>query len=254
LASGSSVFDSQVLESRFQENLGLPMGPRLVLSPRPLRLDAASAALLGIAAALLAIAWKFSFVLLFGATAAALAAAQLIFLALRRRRRFLLTPFERGLVVESRREKLTFLLKDLQTLELRERDAPGGFLRRLSLAGGEEKIRVEHFVRRGEEDRLGAVLVPLLARLVEITEQKLQGGHTLSGWDWTLSPEGLAAPAHDHPIPLAEIGAVTVRQHRISIWRPHERFPFFVLPDDSPNALVLMAFLSRRLEEEREQF
>lgn len=82
----------------------------------------------------------------------------------------------------------------------------------------------------------------------------MQEGGTVAGWDWMLSREGLSAPADDHPIPLDEIGAVTVRQQKVAIWRPEERYPFFVVPDDSPNALLLMALLSRQLAERGERF
>ncbi len=232
------------------------MGPALVLGPKPLRFDAGSVVLLGIAAGLLATTLRLAFTsndlaftLLFGAATLALAAGPAAFLVLRRSRRAVLTPFERGLLFESRGRKRTFLLDDLKVLELRERDVygrKGGLMRRVALTNDQGRVRFEHFVARGEPDRLGGVLVHLLSRLVEVTEHKLQAGGTITGWDWVLGPEGLSAPAHDHPVPLAEIGAVTVRQNRVSVWRPHERYPFFVVAADSPNAMVLVALLSRR--------
>ena len=252
MASRSSL-ESQVQESQLREHLGPATGPPLVLGPRPLRFDRVSAVLLGIAAGLLAATLRLAFssrnlgfVLLFGAATLALAAGPAAFFVLRRSRRAVLTPFERGLIFESRGRKRTFLLHDLKALELRERDVAGGLTRRVALTNGQGRVRFEHFVPRGERDLLGSVLVHLLSRLVEVTERKLQAGGTVTGWDWVLGPDGLSAPAHDHPIPLAEIGAVTVRQNRVSVWRPQERFPFFVLPADSPNAMVLVAVLSRR--------
>jgi hypothetical protein len=248
LASRSSL-ESQVQESQLREHLGPPTGSALVLGPKPLRFDAGSAVVLGIAAGLLATALRLGFFLLFGLAAAALALASAAFLVLRRSRRAVLTPFEHGLVFESRGRRRTFLLDDLKVLELRERDVHGrngGLMRRVALTNGHGRVRFEHFVPRGEPDRLGGVLVHLLSRLVEVTERKLQAGGTVAGWDWVLGPEGLSAPAHDHPVPLAEIGAVTVRQNRVSVWRPRERYPFFVVSADSPNAMVLVAVLSRR--------
>jgi len=233
------------------------MGPALVLGPKPLRFDAGLVVLLGIAAGLLATTLRLAFtsdessgnwgfILLFGAATLALAAGPAAFLVLRRSRRAVLTSFERGLLFESRGRKRTFLLHELKVLELREREVNGGLMRRVALTNDHGRVRFEHFVPRGEPDRLGGVLVHLLSRLVEVTEHKLQAGGTITGWDWVLGPEGLSAPAHDHPVPLAEIGAVTVRQNRISIWRPHERYPFFVVSADSPNAMVLVAVLSQR--------
>lgn len=252
MASRSSL-DSQVQESQLREHLGPPMGSALVLGPKPLRFDPPSAILLGIAIGLLATTLRLAFssdnlgfALLFGAATLALAAGPAAFLVFRRSRRAVLTPFERGLIFESRGRKRTFLLHDLKALELRERDVKGGLMRRVALTNGQGRMRFEHFVAKGEPDRLGGVLVHLLSRLVEITERKLQAGGTVTGWDWVLGPDGLSAPAHDHPIPLAEISAVTVRQNRVSIWRPQERYPFFVFPADSPNALVLVSVLSRR--------
>jgi hypothetical protein len=232
------------------------MGSALVLGPKPLRFDAGSVVLLGIAAGLLATTLRlafasdesprnWAFTLLFGAATVALATGPAAFLMLRRSRRAILTPFERGLLFESRGRKRTFLLHDLKVLELRERDVNGGLMRRVALSNGQGRVRFEHFVRRGEPDRLGSVLVHLLSRLVEVTERKLRAGGTVTGWDWVLGPEGLSAPAHDHPVPLGEIGAVTVRQNRVSVWRPQERYPFFVVSADSPNAMVLVALLSR---------
>jgi hypothetical protein len=251
LASRSSL-ESQVQESQLREHLGAPMGSALVLGPKPLRFDAGSAVLLGIAVGLLATTLRLAFtsddlgfIVLFGAATLALAAGPAAFLVLRRSRRAVLTPFERGLVFESRGRKRTFLLDDLKVLELCERDVNGGLMRRIALTNGHGRVRFEHFVPRGEPDRLGGVLVHLLSRLVEVTERKLQAGGTVTGWDWVLGPEGLSAPAHDHPVPLAEIGAVTVRQNRVAVWRPHERYPFFVVSADSPNAMVLVALLSR---------
>lgn len=251
MASRSSL-DSQVQESQLREHLGPPMGPPLVLGPKPLRLDPVSVILIGTAAGLLATAIRLTlsadgigFVLIAGLATAGLAAGPAALLVLRRSRRSILTPFERGLILESRGRKRTFLLHDLESLELRERDVSGGLVRRIGLANGQGRVRFEHYARKGEEDRLGGVLVHLLSRLVEIAERRLQAGQTLSGWDWILGPDGLSAPAHDHPVPLAEIGSVTVRQNRVAVWRPHERFPFFVVPADSPNALLLVALLSR---------
>lgn len=257
MASRSSL-ESQVQESQLREHLGPPMGPGLVLGPKPLRFDAASIVLLGIAAGLLATTLRivftsdhFASILLFGTATLALAAGPIAFLVLRRSRRAVLTPFERGLLFESRGRKRTFLLHDLKALELRERDVfgrKGGLMRRVALTNGQGRVWFEHFVAKGEPDRLGGVLVHLLSRLVEVTEQKLRAGGTVTGWDWVLGPDGLSAPAHDHPVPLAEIGAVTVRQNRVSVWRPRERYPFFVVPADSPNAMVLVAVLSQRTQ------
>ena len=239
MASRSSL-ESQVQESQLREHLGPPLGLALRLGPRPLRLDPASAVLLGIAAGLLTSFLRLGLFLIFGLTAAACVAL----LALRRSRRATLTPFERGLVFESRGTKRTFLLEDLQ-LELRERDVAGGLMRKVALANDQGRVRFEHFVPKGQPDRLGGVLVHLLSRLVEVTERKLRAGETVTGRDWVLGPDGLSAPAHDHPIPLAEIGSVTVRQNKVALWRPQERYPFFVLPADSPNALVLVTLLSQ---------
>lgn len=244
MASRSSL-ESQVQESQLREHLGPPTGSALVLGPKPLRFDAGSAVLLGIALGLLATTLRLGLFLLFGFAAAALVLASAVFLMLRRSRRAVLRPFERGLVFESRRRRRTFLLHDLEVLELRERDVNGGLMRRVALTNGQGRMRFEHFVPKGEPDRLGGVLVHLLSRLVEVTERKLQAGGTVAGRDWVLGPDGLSAPAHDHPVPLAEIGAVTVRQNRVALWRPHERFPFFVVSADSPNAMVLVALLSR---------
>ena len=228
------------------------MGSALTLGPKPLRFDAGSIILLGIAIGLLATTLRLSFnsndlgfKLLFGLATLGLAAGPIAFLVLRRSRRAVLTPFERGLLFESRGRKRTFLLHDLKVLELRERDVNGGLMRRVALTNGQGRVRFEQFVQKGESDRLGGVLLHLLSRLVEVTERKLQAGGTVTGWDWVLGPDGLSAPAHDHPLPLAEIGAVTVRQNRVSIWRPHERYPFFVVSADSPNAMLLVALLSR---------
>ena len=245
MASRSSL-ESQVQESQLREHLGPPMGPALVLGPKPLRFDLSSTVLLGIAAGLLITALRLGLFLLFGLATAALVLASAAFLVLRRSRRAVLTPFERGLIFESRGRRRTFLLHDLQVLELREQDVSGGLMRRVALTNGQGRVRFEHFVAKGEPDRLGGVLIHVLSRLVEVTERKLQAGGTVTGRDWVLGPDGLSAPAHDHPVPLAEIGAVTVRQNRVSIWRPQERFPFFVFPADSPNALVLVAVLSQR--------
>ncbi|HET9229173.1 MAG TPA: hypothetical protein VFR31_21015 [Thermoanaerobaculia bacterium] len=239
MASRSSL-ESQVQESQLREHLGPPLGLALRLGPRPLRLDPASAVLLGIAAGLLTSFLRLGLFLIFGLAAAACVA----FLALRRSRRATLTPFERGLVFESRGTKRTFLLEDLQ-LELRERDVAGGLMRKVALANDQGRVRFEHFVPKGQPDRLGGMLVHLLSRLVEVTERKLRAGETVTGRDWVLGPDGLSAPAHDHPIPLAEIGSVTVRQNKVALWRPQERYPFFVLPADSPNALVLVTLLSQ---------
>ncbi|HEX6865450.1 MAG TPA: hypothetical protein VF414_21660, partial [Thermoanaerobaculia bacterium] len=196
------------------------MGSALVLGPKPLRFDAGSVVLLGIAAGLLATTLRivftsdhFASILLFGTATLALAAGPIAFLVLRRSRRAVLTPFERGLVFESRGRKRTFLLDDLKVLELRERDVSGGLMRRVALTNAQGRVRFEHFVAKGEPDLLGSVLIYLLSRLVEVTEHKLRVGGTVTGWDWVLGPDGLSAPAHDHPVPLAEIGAVTVRQN-----------------------------------------
>ena len=118
-------------------------------------------------------------------------------------------------------------------------------MRKVVLANGQGRVRFEHFVPKGQPDRLGSVLIHLLSRLVEVTERKLRSGQTVTGRDWVLGPDGLSAPAHDHPIPLAEIGGVTVRQNKVALWRPQERYPFFVLPADSQNALVLVTLLSQ---------
>ena len=263
MASGSSL-ESQVQESQLREHLGPPIGPPIVLGPKPLRLDFASVLLIGVALGLLITSVRLAlssrslvFFLAYGATTAALAAGPAAFLVLRRARRARLSAFERGLIVEVQGRRRTFLLEDLRSFEMRERDVggrSGGLMRTIALTGPQgTRIRFAGFARFGAEDRLGCVLVFLLARLVEVTERKVQKeGATVAGRDWALSREGLSAPADDHPIPLDEIGAVTVRQHKVGLWRPTERYPFFVVPDDSANALLLMALLSRRLAERGE--
>lgn len=262
LASGSSL-ESQVQESQLREHLGPPIGPPVVLGPRPLRLDLGSVLLVGTALGLLITSVRLAisapslvFFLAYGVTTAALAAGPAAFLILRRVRRARLSAFERGLILETQGRRRTFLLEELRSLEMKERDVggrSGGLMRWVALTGPDGvRVRFEHFAPHGAEDRLGSVLVFLLACLVEITERKVRDGGIVSGWDWVLSREGLSAPADDHPIPLDEIGAVTVRQHKVGLWRPTERYPFFVVPDDSANALLLMALLSRRLAERQE--
>lgn len=264
MASGSSL-ESQVQESQLREHLGPPIGPPVALGPKPLRLDFGSILLIGAALGLLTTSLRLAlsarsvgFILAYGLTTAALAAGPAAFLVLRRARRARLSPFEHGLIVEVQGRRRTFLLEDLRSLEMKERDVggkAGGLMRRITLTGPQGvRVRFACFARHGAEDRLGSILVYLLARLVEVTERKVQEGGTVAGWNWVLSREGLSAPADDHPIPLDEIGAVTVRQHKVAIWRPEERYPFFVVPDDSANALLLMALLSRRLAERGEFF
>jgi hypothetical protein len=231
------------------------MGPPFVLGPKPLRLDRVSVLLIGAALGLLATTLRLvlssshglAFILAYGIATALLATGPAAFLVLRRSRRTVLTAFERGLILEVQGHKQSFLFEDLRSLELTERESSGGLLRRVALSGEAGRVRFEHFARYGAEDRLGAILVHALARLVETTERKVQSGKTVSGWDWVLGPTGLCAPADDHPIPLAEIGAVTVRQRKVGIWRPGERYPFFVVPSDTENAVLLVAFLSHRL-------
>lgn len=259
MASRSSL-ESQVQESQLREHLGPPIAPPIVLGPRPLRLDLSSLLLTGIALGLLVTSVRLAvsapslgFFLAYGVTTAALASGPAAFLILRRVRRARLSAFERGLILESQGRRWTFLLDELRSLEMKEKDVggrSGGLMRWIALTGPQgTRMRFECFARHGAEDRLGSVLVYLLARLVEVTERKVREGATVAGWDWVLSREGLSAPADDHPIPLDEIGAVTVRQHKVGLWRPTERYPFFVVPDDSANALLLMALLSRRLAE-----
>jgi hypothetical protein len=255
LASRSSL-DSRVQEIQFREHLGRAMGPSFVLGPKPLRLDRGSILLIGAALGLLATTLRLvlsphslAFILAYGIATTLLAAGPVAFLVLRRSRRAVLTPFERGLVLEVQGHKQSFRFDDLRSLMLTERETPGGLLRRIALTGDAGRVRFEHFARHDAEDRLGAVLVHALSRLVEAAERKLQSGKTISGWDWVLGPDGLHAPADDPPIPLAEIGTVTVRQRKVGIWRPGERFPFFVVPDDTENAVLLVALLSRRLAE-----
>ncbi|MES1243304.1 MAG: hypothetical protein ABUT39_16955 [Acidobacteriota bacterium] len=259
MASGSSL-ESQVQESQLREHLGPPIAPPVALGPRPLRHDLGSILLLGAAFGLLITSVRLAisartlgYFLAYGVTTAALAAGPAAFLVLRRARRGRFSAFERGLVVEIQGRRRTFLLEDLRSFEMKERDGSGGLVRRIALAGPQDaRVRFEHFVRHGAEDRLGCALVFLLARLVEVAERRVREGATVAGWDWVLSREGLCAPADDHPIPLDEIGAVTVRQHKVGLWRPAERYPFFVVSDDSANALLLMALLSRRLAERGE--
>jgi hypothetical protein len=259
LASGSSL-ESQVQESQIREHLGPPIGPPIALGPKPLRLDLGSVLLVGVAHGLLItsvrlaiVSRSLGFFLAYGVTTAALAAGPAAFLVLRRARRAHLSAFERGLILEIQGRRRTFLLEDLRSFEMKEREVggkSGGLARRIALAGPQDaRVRFACFARYGAEDRLGSVLIDLLARLVEVTERRVQEGATVAGWDWVLTREGLSAPADEHPIPLDEIGAVTVRQHKVGLWRPAERYPFFVVPDDSANALLLMALLSRRLAE-----
>lgn len=259
MASGSSL-DSQVHGSQLQEHLGRPIGPSLVLTPKPLQLDGVSAVLIGAALGLLAttirLLWApegWRFVLAYGIVTTALVSGPAALLVLRRSRRARLVPFERGLAFTFRDRKRTILYEQLKTLALREREISGGFgargmLRRVTLEDAEGKIQFEHFSRQGVEDRLGFILVHLMAFAVEHAERSLRSGGTLAGQDWSLGPQGLRVP-DEHPVPIAEIGAVTVRKQRGAVWKPGDRFPFFVFPDDSPNALVLVGVLSRRLEE-----
>lgn len=266
MSSGSSL-DSQVHGSQLQEHLGRPLGPSLVLHPKPLQLDWVSAVLAGAVLGLLATAirliWapeSWRFVLAYGIATTALVSGPVALLVLRHTRRATLVPFERGLAFTFRDRKRTILYDQLKMLGLREREMSGGFgawgaggmLRRVTFEDEQGRLQFEHFSRRGVEDRLGFILVHLMAFAVEHAERKLRTGGILGGKDWDLGPRGLRV-MDEHPVPIAEIGAVTVRKQRVAVWKPGDRFPFFVFPDDSPNALVLVGVLSRRLEERGER-
>lgn len=259
MSSGSSL-DSQVHGSQLQEHLGRPIGPPLVLHPKPLQFDWVSAVLVGAVVGLLAttirLIWApegWRFVLAYGIVTLALVSGPAALLVLRRSRRATLVPFERGLAFTFRDRKRTVLYEQLKTLGLREREvASRGMLRRVTFVDEQGRLEFEHFSRGGVEDRLGFVLVHLMAFAVEHAERKLQAGGLLAGQDWSLGPKGLRV-LDEHPVPIAEIGAVTVRRQRVAVWKPGDRYPFFVLPDDSPNALVLVGVLSRRLEERGER-
>lgn len=264
--SSSSSLDSQVQGSRLQEHLGRPTGPPLVLAPKPLQIDWISGVLVGAVLGLLATALRlfwapegWRFVLAYGIATTALISGPAALLVLRHSRRATLVPFERGLALTFRDRKRTVLYEELKSLSLREREmagpgawGPKGMLRRVTLVDEQGKLRFEHFSRQGVEDRLGFILVHLMAFAVEHAERKLQAGGILSGHDWGLGPKGLRV-LDEHPVPLAEIGAVTVRRQRVAVWKPGDRYPFGVFPDDSPNALVLVGVLSRRLEERGER-
>jgi hypothetical protein len=220
-------------------------------------------AVVGLLATTIRLIWApegWRFVLAYGIVTTALVSGPVAFLVLRHSRRATLVPFERGLAFTFRDQKRTVLYEQLKTLALREREVSGGLgvrgsrgmLRRVTLVDEQGRLQFEHFSRRDVEDRLGFILVYLMAFAVEHTERKLQAGGILAGQDWSLGPQGLRV-LDEHPIPIAEIGAVTVRKQRIAVWKPGDRFPFFVLPDDSPNALVLVGLLSRRLEERGER-
>lgn len=269
MSSGSSL-DSQVHGSQLQEHLGRPIGPPLVLHPKPLQFDWVSAVLVGAVLGLLAttirLIWApegWRFVLAYGIVTLALVSGPAALLVLRHSRRATLVPFERGLAFTFRDRKRTVLYEQLKTLALKEREVSGGMgsrgsrgsrgmLRRVTFVDEQGRLEFEHFSRGGVEDRLGFVLVHLMAFTVEHAERKLQAGGLLAGQDWSLGPKGLRV-LDEPPVPIAEIGAVTVRRQRVAVWKPGDRFPFFVLPDDSPNALVLVGVLSRRLEERGER-
>lgn len=258
--SSRSSLDSQVHGSQLQEHLGRPIGPLLVLKPKPPQLDWVSAVLLGAVLGLLAttirLIWApegWRFVLAYGIVTTALVSGPAALLVLRHSRRATLVPFERGLAFTLRDQKRTVLYEQLKTLALRERElASRGMLRRVTFVDEQGSLEFEHSSRRGVEDRLGFIFVYLMAFAVEHAERKLQAGGILAGQDWGLGPRGLHV-LDEHPVPIAEIGAVTVRKQRVAVWKPGDRFPFFVLPDDSPNALILVGVLSRRLEERNEQ-
>lgn len=258
MSSGSSL-DSQVHGSQLQEHLGRPIGPPLVLHPKPFQLDWVSAALMGAVLGLLVttirLIWApegWRFVLAYGIVTLALVSGPAALLVLRRSRRATLVPFERGLAFTFRDRKRTVLYEQLKTLALREREMSRGMLRRVTLVDEQGRLEFEHFSRGGIEDRLGFVLVHLMAFAVEHAERKLEAGGLLAGQDWSLGPKGLRV-LDEHPVPIAEIGAVTVRRQRVAVWKPGDRYPFFVFPDDSPNALVLVGVLSRSLEERGER-
>ncbi len=257
--SSRSSLGSQVHGSQLQEHLGRPVGPVLVLHPKPLQFDWVSAvlagAVLGLLATTIRLIWApegWRFVLAYGIVTTALVSGPAALLVLRHSRRATLVPFERGLAFTFRDRKRTVLYEQLKTLALREREMASGMLRRLTLVDEQGSLQFEHFSRGGVEDRLGFILVHLMAFTVEHTERKLQAGGILAGQHWDLGPKGLRV-LDEHPVPIAEIGAVTVRRQRAAVWKPGDRFPFFVLPDDSPNALVLVGVLSRRLEERGER-
>ena len=258
MSSGSSL-DSQVHGSQLQEHLGRPIGPLLVLHPKPLQFDWVSAvrvgAVVGLLATTIRLSWApegWRFVLAYGIVTLALVSGPAALLVLRRSRRATLVPFERGLAFTFRDRKRTIPYEQLKTLALWEREMSRGMLRRVTLVDEQGRLEFEHFSRGGVEDRLGFVLVHLMAFAVEHAERKLQAGGLLAGQDWSLGPKGLRV-LDEHPVPIAEIGAVTVRRQRVAVWKPGDRYPFFVFPDDSPNALVLVGVLSRRLEERGER-
>lgn len=238
--------------------LGEMIGSPLVLGPSPiLRFDAcvlaaAAAALLLWAAYLSPDPDRTALSLTFGAAgvlAGALAGGTLF---RRAAQRFTLALYEQGITVERFHRRMVFLFERLQEISVSERDltAPQtGVFRRLRLRSPEGQVFLENAVDNLQEDRLGAFLIDVLARMADEAERRMRSGEGFAGGRWVVDPRGFRTSPGAAPVPYPEIAKVALFEGRISLWREKEERPFFSVPMTSPNALVLRELLWRRIEE-----
>ncbi len=172
--------------------------------------------------------------------------------ALRRAaQRFTLALYEQGITVERFHRRTVFLFDRLQEISVREQDlvSPTGVFRRIGLRSPEGRILLENVVHLSAEDRLGAFLIDVLARIADEAERRIRAGEGFSGGRWVLDARGFRLSAGAAPVLYSEIAKVSLFEGRISLWREREERPFFAVPMTSPNALVLRELLWRRIEE-----
>ncbi len=238
--------------------LGEPLAEPLELRPPSLDQYAGSMALLVLAAAAFGYAvWS----AMRGDDAIAsgsaglglgLAASAAFFLLRRERRRATLRRFSHGLACSRRRRTRVFPYDEIRSLALLETEelangVPAGLRRRLGLRSERARFTLLHVASLGEPDVLGGWLDGLLDGLADAAERGLSGGRALAGKGWTLTPTGVRIGSRETP--FAELGAVSIAQRRLALFRDGDELPFFEVGTGSPNARVLARVLGRRIGE-----
>jgi hypothetical protein len=174
-----------------------------------------------------------------------------------RHRHFALTLYEKGISIRRPGRTQIFLFDEIRQISLRRREQLSngvryGLLRRVTLRSATDRAAFEAFTLDSQRDTAGAFLDTVRACIADAAGKRLRDGGFIAGKGWSLREEGLQISGRAAPVSLPSLSQVALFGKRVAVWKDEEETPCFSVADDSPNAMLLLDYLAKRLPDRRQ--
>lgn len=159
--------------------------------------------------------------------------------------------FEQGITLRRGSRSVAFRFDEIREVVLREKEllvngALAALQWEVTLRSDAARATFHLRTPEGHADQAGEFLGQLRAGLAAAAGQRLREGETLAGQGWRLT--GAAFHAGSQDVPFDQVaGAGLAGGGRVALWRMGEEKPFFTVPSQTANAMVLHDILAARL-------